>query len=34
MHLLAYVARRTFLSGLKDEMPLINPIVPMEIRSS
>lgn len=34
IHRLAYVASRTFLSGLKVEMPLISPMVPMEIKSS
>ena len=34
MHRLAYVASRTFLSGLKVDTPLISPMVPMEIRSS
>ena len=33
-HLAAYVARRTPFSGSKVLIPLIKPMVPMEIRSS
>ena len=34
MHLAAYVARRIFLDGSKLLIPFINPIVPIDIKSS